>query len=243
MGLSYKELVTRFFLAERVQVPPLDYAKGMDDAEKELLIAPAHIRKRSGRFLASLIVGVIISSAAVIIWAGKLSAAEILPLFAIFATSSIFFVTAVEGKGYGPLTDVIGDHKWLRGMDVSTAGTEEPEDIVRTLYQFSSYSSIKTSWPIVTFFAMFGALALGSVLSSSSSWPVCVFASFLTILLAHAYTDGFHKCHGETQAQMYRDSLYCGYRSSLAWRAGRSGAATVCKATGEGAVPLHRHKK
>ena len=73
-------------------------------------------------------------------------------------------IRTVAGFGYGPLTDVLFDGKWLRGTDASKHDADEPADIVRALYQFSSYRVSKTSWPTQALFFLLGAFALGSVL-------------------------------------------------------------------------------
>jgi hypothetical protein len=68
-------------------------------------------------------------------------------------------------------------------------------------------------------------VALGSVITSSTSWLLSVFLSFIAMILVQAYIVGFGSSHGGAQAQMYRDSLYCKYRSMLAFRAGAESAA------------------
>lgn len=124
-------------------------------------------------------------------------------------------------NAYGPVTDVMGDTAWIRGCYNQKISEEDTDDVVRALYQFCCYQRMKTNWPITLFFSFLGAVALGSVITSSTSWVLSVFLCFTAMVLLQSYIVGFQRVHGDEQSQMFIDALYCKYRSMIAFQQGK----------------------
>jgi hypothetical protein len=141
-------------------------------------------------------------------------------LLAIVGVLVVGMQRTLHQLAYSPLPDVLGDRKELRGA-CEVRGDEEPDDIVRSLYQFSSYGTSKTTWPILGIFSIIGAVVLGCVLAPETSWARASLISFVTLLLTAFFADAFYYAHGELQAQMYRDSLYCQYCALRSFRAAK----------------------
>lgn len=185
-----------------------------------------HSDGADGTSQACILIGGFFSCGLVLLLCNK---SEWFPFFALLLllfVACIGMLLCLSKNAYGPLTDVLGDGKWMRGECIGDGDYEEdPEDVVRTLYQFSSYDTVKTGWPVVLLYSFLGSIGLGSVITSSTSWILSTFLSFIAMILVQAYIAAFHESHGGMQAQMYMDALYCKYRSLLAYRAGlKSGA-------------------
>ena len=116
-----------------------------------------------------------------------------------------------SNTAYGPATDILLDDKHLRGA-CEAKGDEELSDLVRALYQFCSYDSVQTIWPIVVFFSMISAIVCTSLIGEHTTWFCSALIVFVTIVLAFMFVSGFVGSHGQLQAQMYRDAIYCRYR-------------------------------
>lgn len=145
--------------------------------------------------------------------AGDTAILVLLVTGAFLATIPVF-----RGVAYGPYTDVLSDFKIKRGA-CEVTGDEDLGDIVRALYQFSSYESVRTTWPVSTLFLLIGAIVSACVVRPETGWLRATLLYFFLSLVTHAYLVSFCSSHGEQQAQMYRDTLYCRYKAAEAVQA------------------------
>jgi len=148
----------------------------------------------------------------------------LLALLALFFTGCSCMVLCLNQNAYGPVTDVLGDSSWIRGCYNEGITEVQPDDVVRALYQFSCYNRLKTTWPITLLYSFIAALALGSVITSSTSWILSIFVCFVTIVLTQAYITGFQRVHGDEQAQMFLDALFVKYKALRAFDTGKKAA-------------------
>lgn len=185
----------------------------------------AEISYRDGRPQSYLLYGGFICCTVVLLIYNKSEWLPLLAILGLFLTGCICMLLCLNQNAYGPMTDVLGDSSWIRGCYNESIAEETPEDVVRALYQFCCYDRLKTNWPITLLYSFIAALALGSVITSSTSWVLSIFLCFETIVLAQAYISGFQRVHGDEQSQMYIDALYVKYKSLRAFEAGKAAGA------------------
>ena len=194
-------------------------------------IPASKISIRSNRPQGILLSGAFICCSVILLAYNTSEWLPLLVLLCFFYAACLCMIYCLNQNSYGPMTDVLGDGKWMRGCTNEPVSQDDVDNIVKTLYQFCGYDRIKTSWPCVLFFSFLASLALGSVITSSTSWVMSVFVCFTTLVLAYAYISGFLRVHGDEQAQMFIDSLYMRYKAARAYQMGkeaglRSGAPT-----------------
>ena len=128
------------------------------------------------------------------------------------------------GSAYGVAADVLGLTSERGACEVSE--TDDPAGIVRSLYQFASFPTTRTSWPVVFLYSLLAAIALRSLTTISASWTQAVFVNFVVIVAVEAYASSFRRVHADTQAQIFLDSLYCKYQAARALAAGRRSSSS-----------------
>ena len=118
----------------------------------------------------------------------------------------------LAGVGYSAHTDV-RDKKHRGGCEILEGDTEA--SVVRDFYRYVSYPSVRTDWPVRFMFAVFGSLSLGAVLQPSDGWLRIACIAMMVITLVQVWSSSFTSVHGEAQAQIARDALYCKYNVLL----------------------------
>jgi hypothetical protein len=113
-----------------------------------------------------------------------------------------------SGAGYSAYTDT--DTKTYQG-DCNIGEGDTEESVVRELYRYGSYNMSKTDWPVRLMFAIFGALSLAAVARPGDSLIRTATLALAVILLVQLWSQAFTSVHGDIQAQIRRDSLYCKY--------------------------------
>lgn len=128
----------------------------------------------------------------------------------ILVTLCLFMLSIQLGHAYCPAGDTAGLSP-ERGMCVPKSDETEDE-LVRSMYAFSSYPSTRTDWPPLLLFSFIGAVFLASVLDVPRFAPaVCV--AMLIIYLVHATVMHFTYSHNIIDAQTKLDNLYCRFRT------------------------------
>ena len=152
----------------------------------------------------------------VVLWTGR---EDFWLVGCILTLLCAFLVPLGRGSAYGVAADVLGLTSERGACEVSD--DDDPAAIVRSLYQFASFPSTRTSWPVVFLYSLLAAIALRSLTTISASWTQAVFVNFVVIVAVEAYASSFRRVHVDNQAQIFLDSLYCKYQAARALAAGR----------------------
>jgi len=172
-----------------------------------------------------------ISAAALIAFAALMTsqrhgAGDAAILVLLMVAAFLALIPAFKGAAYGPYMDVLGDFRVKRGA-CEVTGDEDLGDIVRALYQFSSYDSVRTTWPVSTLFFLIGAIISACVVRPETGWLRATLLYFFLSLITYSFIIGFCASHGGQQAQMYRDTLYCRYKAAEAVQAAQKRCAAA----------------
>ena len=185
-------------------------------------ITPFHVQLEGPLPQLKIIAAGILSCFIVVAWTGQ----EDLWLVGFILTVLCAFLLPLgKGTSYGVASDVVGLASERGVCDVSEH--DDPAAIVRSLYQFASFPTTRTSWPVVFLYSFLAAIALRALATNSTSWSRAVFINFVVIVAVEAYISSFRRVHGDAQAQIFLDALYCRYQAARALRAGRLSATGV----------------
>jgi hypothetical protein len=143
-------------------------------------------------------------------------------LFLIVGTVCMISMSSIRGNAYSVWSDALSGDTWPRGAsrDVLqpylTESGEDIDAIVRSLYQFKTFSEVKCAWPFRAAFALGGAIIIASVLTTSESWTLRCLISFLVVVLAITYYDSHQYQHGEVFARSVCQALFIAYLEARA---------------------------
>lgn len=170
-------------------------------------------RMPSSGCLALLWGGLLIVSL-VLVFGGRVPPLQAVALFLMFTICVTGFLFLLSGRCYSAESDVLAGEYRQRGRNLVEEKMKAPnlDECVRTLYQFASYHSTRSIWPITGLFSLGGAIAVGAVVGPPDEWLRTVIVVFLGMMLVQSFANGYATYHGTSQAQFYRDSLYCRYR-------------------------------
>lgn len=167
----------------------------------------------------ALLYGGLAAAGVVLVCVAKQPLAQVLALLLILAVLATAFATCLTGHSYTAASDVLGhpykEVDWLLGNNADRGAALAPmhqDELVRTMYQFASYESVRTQWPVMAVFSFCGAVVTSSLVGAPDDWLRTLIISFVIMVLTQTLVHGFALHHGVAQAQMYRDSLYCAYR-------------------------------
>jgi hypothetical protein len=124
----------------------------------------------------------------------------------VLVVSLLGVIAAIAGKMY----TLKGDMKLVtaRGAcDVQDQDTEE--SVMRELYGMASYPSIRTSWPMASFYSLLGALLASCFVGKR--FLLNVFVIFLVTYATVGSVQGFYFSHSRAEMQANLDNLYCRY--------------------------------
>jgi hypothetical protein len=129
------------------------------------------------------------------------------------AISTIMIACVLDNKLYTMLSDTTKMTAERGGCELSMEDTLD--DQLRAMYTLSSYPSMRTTWPLVLYFSIFG----GIILTCIAEWKftmknLCI--TILGIFFSVLAIQSFINSHCLLQQQIQLDNAYCKLRSILA---------------------------